>query len=94
MRAVIYRIQNGERWFAAELGLRLAGVALLAICAGATLWLYRAVHRLPLHTASGLELLAATAVVLGWCLGWPLLVEGPGLFRLVPLPGHWESIDL
>jgi len=83
MNAIIRRIQSGKRWWAAEAVLRGFGLAMLATCAFATIWLYRSVHRPPLHEPRATEFIASIGVVHGWCLGWPFLLEGPGLFRLV-----------
>ncbi|HEX7712281.1 MAG TPA: hypothetical protein VF418_15225 [Sphingomonadaceae bacterium] len=88
MDAIMCRLQ-GERWWAAEAALRAAGLALLALCAGATAWLYGSLHTPPPHQAGILEFFAGALIVLGWSTGWPLLLLGQGLFKPVILPG-WK----
>ena len=94
MDTIMRRLQSSERWWAAEAALRALGLASLAICAGATDWLYGSVHTQPAHQASALELLAGVPVVFGWCMGWPLLLLGKGLFKPVVLHGWREGFTL
>ncbi len=91
---IMRRLESGERWWAAEIALRALGLALLGLCAAAVLWLYRSVHRPPPHDADALEYLAALVSFLGWSLGWSFLVVGPGLFKLVPVPGRYRNYVL
>src|SRR5262245_51266006 len=88
LRHTFDRLGTGERWWAAELVLRGAGLALLAGCMLTTLWLYRSVHRPPGHAASVVEFLAAAGAVIGGCGGAMLVWQGPGLFELVPIPSR------
>ncbi len=90
MNAIIHRL-GGKRWWAAEVAIRTLGVALLALCAATTFWLYNSVHQLPRHEASPGELAAGLVAVECWCLGSTLLVQGQGLFRLVPDPRKRRS---
>lgn len=85
------RLESGERWWAAEIVLRSLGLALLGLCAAASVWLYRSVHQPPPHETRPLELLTALVMVLAWGLGWSFVVVGPGLFKLVPVPGRRGS---
>ena len=85
MNTIMRRLQSGERWWAAEAVLRTLGLVSLAMCAGATDWLYGSLHTQPAHQASALELLAGVPVVFGWCMGWPLFLLGKGLFKPVVL---------
>ena len=86
MGEIIRRLESGERWWAAEIVLRALGLALLGLCAAASLWLYRLVHQPPQpHSARPIEFLAGLIAFLGWSLGWALLIVGPGLFKLVPV---------
>lgn len=87
----MHRLESGERWWAAEIVLRSLGLALLGLCAAASVWLYRSVHQPPPHETRPLELLAALVMVLTWGLGWSFVVVGPGLFKLVPVPGRRGS---
>jgi hypothetical protein len=77
------RLNSGERWWAAELALRLLGLALLGGCAIAA----HAVVRLTAQR-SGTLLEFVVALVAFACLtgGLALLIAGPGLFRLMPKP--------
>jgi hypothetical protein len=77
------RLNSGERWWAAELVLRLVGLALLGGCAIAA----RAVIRLSAHQ-SGTPLEFVVALLAFGCLtsGLALLMVGPGLFKLMPKP--------
>lgn len=84
--AVLRRLETGERWWPAELGLRGFGVALLGSCAGLASWLYRGLHAAPASAPGVLHYLGAAAAVACWSLGGALLAEGPGLSRLVPRP--------
>lgn len=92
MDTIMRRLGAPERWWAAELALRALGIALLALCAAAALWLYRLVHMPPPHETNVTELFAALVAVLGWSLGWLLLVVGQGLFTLVPRPGGFTIL--
>ena len=91
LRDMTDRLGTGERWWAAEFAVRAAGLALLAACALATLWLYRSVHQPPTHQANALELVAATVVVVGGCGGCMLTFVGPTLFEQVPIPNRAVS---
>ena len=84
---------SGKRWWAAEVALRIFGLVLLALCTAAVVWLYGLVHQPPPHEADASELFAAFLAVFGWCLGWPFLLVGQGLFKLVRVPG-WRGIRL
>lgn len=88
MRQIMRRLESGERWWAAEIIFRATGVALLALCSFAALWLYRSVRQLPPHDGRALEYGAALVAFLSWSLGWSCLVEGPGLFKLIPVPAR------
>lgn len=93
VRSVIRRLETGERWWAAELVIRLVGLALLGICAVACLRLDRMVHQPPRHDASPLEGLVAALAYLSFSAGWALALVGPALFRLVPLPKRsWVNL--
>jgi hypothetical protein len=89
MGRIMRRLESGERWWAAEIALRSFGLALLALCAGSVLCLYRMVHQPPPHEARPLEFFAALIAVLGWSLGWSFLVEGPALFKLIEVPARY-----
>ncbi len=86
MNEIMHRLESGERWWPAEIALRSLGAALLALCLAAALWLYRSYQSPPAQGPRPSECMAAIAAFLGWSLGWAFLVEGPRLFKLVPLP--------
>jgi hypothetical protein len=94
IRQIFDRLGTGQRWWAAELVLRLAGVALLAGAGLAVWWLYASVNQPPLHEARILELLAAAAGVLGASFGSTLAVCGPSLFERVPIPRGIAALTL
>jgi hypothetical protein len=86
MRAILVRLQNGQRWWVAELCLRTAGLWLLVLCGLAMRWCRRLTYEPPHHQATPLELAVAAIAVACLSAGLALLLEGPGLFRHVPLP--------
>jgi hypothetical protein len=86
--AILRRLESERPGWAAQIAVRSAGLALLGLCAAAAWWLHRSVHQLPPHSAGLLEFAAAALAVTSGCLGWALLGEGPGLFRLIPNPGR------
>jgi predicted small integral membrane protein len=94
MGKIMRRLESGERWWAAEIAFRLLGLVLLALCGGAALWLFRSVHLPPPHEARPLEYLGALLAFLSWSLGWACFVEGPGLFKLIPVPARYRRFDL
>lgn len=94
MGRIMHRLESAERWWAAEIALRSAGLVTLALCAVAALWLYRTVNQPPRHEAEPLEYGAALFSFLSWSLGWAFLVEGPGLFKLVPVPPRHRRFTL
>jgi hypothetical protein len=94
MGQIMRRLESGERWWAAEIVLRSFGLSLLALCAATALWLCRSVHQPPAHSARALEYGAALVAFLSWSLGWAFLVEGPGLFKLIPVPPRHRRFNL
>jgi hypothetical protein len=86
LSAILRRIESENPGWQAQLGVRAIGLVLLGLCAAAGWWLHRAIHQWPPHGATLLEGGAAVLVAAGWCLGWAFLAEGPGLFRLIPVP--------
>ena len=88
MAEIVHRVETGERCWLAEIVLRGLGLALLGACALAAAALFAAVHARPPHEPAPVEIAEAIVVVAGWSLGGALLTVGPGLFRLVDLPGR------
>ncbi|MEP9357539.1 hypothetical protein [Sphingomonas sp. KR3-1] len=93
MRAFLRRLERGKGGWAAQIGLRFGGVLLLGLCALAVWALTVSMHRPPLHAARPAEFSEAAASVIAWALGWALLAEGPGLFRLIPVPPRHIRFD-
>ena len=89
MGAFLHRLESGAGGWPAQAGLRLGGALLLGGCALAVSALAVSIHHAPLHNADPAEFGEAVLSVIAWALGWALLLEGPGLFRLIPVPpGH------
>lgn len=86
MATMFERMKQGDGCWTAELTLRLAGLACLALSAFLARALGRLVNQVPPHSASPVELTVAAAVCACLSAGLALAVEGAGLFRLVPLP--------
>lgn len=86
MRVILIRLQQGERWWPAELVLRAVGLGMLVLCALSSRWCCRLVSQPPQHPGTPLELAIAAIAFACLSAGIALLVEGPGLFRLVPIP--------
>ncbi|WP_232493290.1 hypothetical protein [Novosphingobium kaempferiae] len=82
------------RWhetLAAQLGLRFGGLAILSLAWLAGSALYGRVHAHPPAQASLTELALCAVFVLLLVIGNALLFVGPGLWKQVPLPGHWSG---
>lgn len=92
MADLLRRLENGERCWAAEIGLRAFGLALLLICASASLWLYDAVHR-SAPPPQALEMADALVAFIGWSAGGAFLTVGPGLFRFIELEGRYARFS-
>jgi hypothetical protein len=86
VKAIINRMERGERVWAAEVVLRLSGLGLLGTCRLAVMWLLRVVRAAPPHQATPAEFAVAMAGFVCLTTGLALLFEGPGLFRLMPRP--------
>jgi hypothetical protein len=93
VQAFLRRLELGAGGWPAQLGLRLGGALLLGLCALAVWALTASIHRPPLHNAGPAEFGEAASCVIAWALGWALLVEGPGLFRLLPVPPRHIRFD-
>ncbi|WP_448662096.1 hypothetical protein ACG3SL_15655 [Sphingomonas sp. CJ20] len=85
------RLETGTHGWREEIAVRAAGAVLLSLCVAAAMWLHRAVTHPPGHAATLIEFAAAALATACLGLGGAFLVEGPGLFRLIPIPGrHWS----
>jgi len=84
VREIIARLERGERWWAAELLLRGAGCVALGILTLLSRWICRLV--LPPQHVGPLQFTIAAAAFVCLSAGLALTLEGPGLFRSVPMP--------
>jgi hypothetical protein len=82
------RLARGERWWAAEAVFAAAAFVLLSLAAIAAAALCRVVAAAPLQQPGAVAFALAAAGVVCAGAGLACLVEGPGLFRLVPLPAR------
>lgn len=82
------RLHNGERWWAAEVIVRLGGLVLLGACYRSAVLAHRLITALPLHRATVGEFAVCAATFLLLTSGLALTFTGPGLFRHVPIPAH------
>jgi hypothetical protein len=95
MSRYLDRLHRGERWWAAEFIIRTAGLVLLAGCYRIAL-VARALSavRSPDQVTTG-EFGACLAAFVLLTGGLALTLEGPGLFRHVPIPvrslGYWKD---
>lgn len=86
MKQITGQLARGEASLRVSVGLRLAGLMLLGVAASAAAWLQRMPHGRPAAATIMAELaLAALAFVCG-SSGLALAVQGPRLFKHVPLP--------
>lgn len=89
------RLRRGERWCAAEIVLRMIGLALLGGCYKLGLLAHRMVTTMPPHQATLGEFAICTAIVLALTSGLALTLFGPGLFEQVPIPSrsawYWKN---
>jgi hypothetical protein len=83
---IVIRLRQGDRWWAAEFAIRLAGLGLLGFCAFMARAVYRLTTQPPQHYATLLEFVLGAVVVASLSTGLALFFEGPGLFRPVPMP--------
>ncbi|MDE8653443.1 hypothetical protein [Novosphingobium album (ex Liu et al. 2023)] len=91
LAARIARLRAGERWLPAEIAMRGLGLLLLFACWHmALLARHMALTPAP-HPATPADLAACAAVLVLLTGGITLTMEGPGLLRDVPLPGHFTS---
>lgn len=86
VKTILIRMQRGQRVWIAELVLRLSGLALLAMCRIAAMWLLRMARLGPPHQTTPAEFAIGAACFLCLTSGLALLFVGPGLFRLQPRP--------
>ena len=88
MSSHLDRLRRGERWWPAELLLRIAGLAFLYGACKLAVLAHHLIMRPPLHEPSLGEFAISAATFLCLTCGLALTVEGPGLFRLVPIPAR------
>lgn len=86
MSYVFDRLAKGQRWWAAEVALRLAGLGLIAACYRTAIGVHNLIIASPPHEASMGEFALCVAIVLLLTSGLALAFVGPALFRHVPVP--------
>jgi len=86
MSSVFERLRLGQRCWSAEFVLRSLGLALLVACGKVLLLAHHMVSALPSHPATFAEFALCAVSFLALTCGLALTIEGPGLFRLVPIP--------
>ncbi len=86
MREIGKKLESGERWWGAEVVLRSAGMLLLV--ASSALWriVVRLVGLAPPHQGTPFEFAIAALAFVSLTSGLALAIEGPSLFRLLPMP--------
>lgn len=80
------RLRHNARTWVTDFGLRAFGAMLLGASYSAALALHRQAATAPYASAKPAEFAIAAAVVVLLTCGLAFLVEGVGLFSLVPLP--------
>lgn len=86
MKALLSRLQRGERVWPAELVLRVAGLLSLHVCLLVWHWDCRLVAIPPKHDATPGEFAVAVFAAAILFIGLALTLEGPGLLRHMPVP--------
>jgi len=86
MPTILERLASGQRWWAAELVLRPAGLCCLAAAVALAFLVHRRIIAPPPHDPAPLDFLTCLGAVILLSLGLALAIEGPGLFRRVPRP--------
>lgn len=86
MSQYLERLRQGDRWWPAEVVLRLAGAALLGLSYRIVLLLHALVRVRPPHSASPAEFALGAVVYLTLSGGLSLAFAGPALLRQVPIP--------
>jgi len=80
------RLRRGDRWWPAEFVLRIAGLAFLYGTGALAIGAHRLITSPPAHDATLGEFAICATTFLTLICGLALAFEGPGLFRLVPIP--------
>lgn len=80
------RLRKGERWWAAEVVLRVGGLLLLDACYRAALLAHGLINTPPHHQATPGEFALCAATFLLLTCGLALSFEGRGLFKHIPMP--------
>lgn len=88
MSEYLDRLREGKRCWTAEAVLRAAGVTLLGACYRVALLAHALVEARSPHQVTPGELAMCAATFLLLTCGLALSLEGPGMFRHVPIPAH------
>jgi hypothetical protein len=86
MSSVLECLRRGQRCWPAELGLRALGIVLLVACGKVLLLVHRLVTTPPPHGATVVEFSLCAVAFVALTSGLAFTIEGPGLFRWVPIP--------
>lgn len=86
MGQIMRRLESGEQWRAADVALRAAGLGLLALFVGVSLFLHHQARNGPRHEPYVRDYVIACVAFLSWSTGCALLTYGPRLFARVQLP--------
>lgn len=86
MSLILERLRSGNRWWAAELVTRTAGIILIATFWRTLQTAHRWVVMPPPHHATGPEFAICALGFILLTTGLAFSIEGPGLLRLVPIP--------
>lgn len=86
MSSVFERLRLGQRCWSAEFVLRSLGLALLATCGKVLLLAHRMVSAPPSHQTTFAEFALCAVAFVALTSGLAFTIEGPGLFRWVPIP--------
>ena len=86
MSQYLERLRQGDRWWPAEVVLRLIGAGLLGLSYRAALLVHTLVRVRPPHSATPAEFALGAAIYLSLTGGLSLAFAGPALLRHVPIP--------
>jgi len=86
MRGALRRLQDGQRWWAAEFAFRLVALLMFGLVFCCFRLLEYSLTRTPSHQPTMADFALGTVGVVLGSTGLAFLLVGPGLLRLVPYP--------